>query len=285
MKIIPLFLLLSLGTSLVAFPQTRVETKLYNTYLHGRVKSVKELNVNNYCKISQRGSGLIVLEKIYRFDESGDLTEFTIKYPHDCKMGSVTKYKRFGKDLVIETEIHNLQGELLSKTNYYNDKERHCAVHNYYDSDSSINYVYITNYDDNNRLIESATYDNSGELADRVIFKYNDIGLEEESTVLFVSGGVEWVVSKEIYIYNGQDRSYGKVYRNNGDSLNEEIGAWYNDMGEITEYYPKSQEDGGGFGTIHKYDEFDARKNWCRQRKFVDGIMMETVIIREIEYY
>jgi hypothetical protein len=285
MNNIPLFLLLSLGTSLVAFPQTRVETKLYNTYLHGRVKSVKELNVNNYCKISQRGSGLIVLEQIYRFDESGDLTEFTIKYPHDSKMGSISKYTRFAEGLLVETEGRSLQGELKYKANYYNDEEGHRAVMTFYRPDSSINWVSINTYDDKNHLVESTDYSDSGEVTSRVLFKYNDMGLEKEVALVFVSEEDEGVVSREIFIYNEQDRSYKKLYYRGGDSIVSTGEARYNDMGEMTECDPKSAEEGGGFSTIYKFDEFDEKENWCRQRKFVDGIMMETVIIREIEYY
>jgi hypothetical protein len=194
-------------------------------------------------------------KKIFKYDANGNLTELA-NYSATGKINSTLKstYDALGKLVKEETILANGTVDVTStiKTDAKGNKIEQEDIRP--GGNILFNYKYSYKYDDKGQLIERTAYRGNGKLLFKYNFKYDDNGNKTEWTQ---TASDSTLIGKVVYKYDNK-----------------------NNLTEETEYGKD-----GSVKTNYSYEyEFDRKGNWTRQKKMLNGKVVE-IKDREIKYY
>jgi len=201
------------------------------------------------------GSRKTATKNVFKYNANGDMVELS-SYKTDGKINSTIRYTydANGKLIKEETVLGNGTVDLVSaiKTDAKGNKIEQEDVRPM--GNIIFNYKYYYKYDEKGQQVERIAYRGNGTFLFKYIFKYDDNGNKAE---WIQQASDSAVIGKVIYKYNEK-----------------------NNLAEQTEY---SGNDVVKAKYTYNY-EFDKKGNWTRQKKMLDGKVVENKE-REIKYY
>lgn len=207
-------------------------------------------------------NGELFEKQVYVYDERDILIEDNI-YRSDGKLSFKTIYKSDHKNNIVEEDVYNSKGKLKSKTINRYDKNRN-KIEMILSKENDEDYGFKSSYkfDENNYMIEEATYS----LKDKLKYKF--------TYKLDKSGNV---IEENSYDSNNelQGTSISKY-----DKYGNEEERQYKAIKEVDNY---KGEPNGTTNRKYKY-KYDENGNWIEKIEYVNYIPKK-IIEREIEYY
>ena len=278
--ILPFFIIISL-----VFAQCgskKKENDLTLDHLEGKIKSVKTLE---YIADSASGKPLkdkLVFKDEWSYNENGLKTNgTTYQILASDTLSYKTAYKYDDKNRKISWTQFEMDGTVSFKFTYTYDENGNNTEESRFGSDGALEYTIVHTFNENNQITEDNTINSSGGFNYKAKRKYDSAGNNTEMSYYHANNVFDYKVE---YVYNDKGNVIQETgYRSKG-GLNYVSKLTYDENNNLLEKCDYNSKNVVKWRFIHKYEKFDANKNWLLQTLSKDGKPI-SYIEREIGYF
>ncbi len=239
-------------------------------------KNGRKLEQSNYGE-----NGKLESKSIYLYDANGNNLELN-SYKHDGSLSSKWVFKYDDNNHKIEKSEFKSDGSLYRKYNYKYDNAGN-NIEIVVRSDKYFIRKIVDQYNKDNNIIKSMTYDANGKLTTKVLYKYDTNGNKTEVSMYDANNKL---VSKTSDKYDSKGNNIESVQHYSDSFMSHSNGKYeykydiHNN--EIEEIFYK--DNGVKRKYTYKY-KYDKKSNWTQKIKYKNGVVATEIIEREFEYY